>query len=102
MVAVVDYEQTSQLQPISSYETQIYYYENLIDRTQTTAVGNEDNPVWQDPRFAQIDNLVADHGLYVLNAPPQNHKSYKDFLNTFLTLAINIQIRGTRFAPKTK
>lgn len=95
VVAVVDYEQTSQLQPISSYETQIYYYENLIDRTQTTAVGNEDNPVWQDPRFAQIDNLVADHGLYVLNAPPQNHKSYKDFLNTFLTLAINIQIRGT-------
>jgi hypothetical protein len=95
VVAVVDYEQTSQLQLSSSHKTQIYHYGNLIDCTQTTAMGNEENPVWQDPRFAKIDNLVADHGLYVLNAPPQGHENYKDFLNTALTLLINIQIRGT-------
>ena len=95
VVAVVDYQQESQLQLSSLHETQIYHYGNLIDCTQTTAMGNEEKPVWQDPRFAKIDNLVADHGLYVLNAPPQDHENYKDFLNTALTLLINIQIRGT-------
>jgi hypothetical protein len=95
VVAVVDYNNENQLGLEINYLIKTYHYSDLIDHSKTTAEGDEENPVWQDPRFAKIDNLVADHGLYVLNAPPQGHENYKDFLNTALTLLINIQIRGT-------